>query len=147
VFALFGAAVLGFAGISLFSLGATFNYLVALFDRRPVRRGLFGKPIFDPPLDRHFGWMGIVSAIAGAVLSIAALALGLNGWDVTRLWFYLLASALLIIIGMQLIISWLVMRVLEQLAQRETATQHDLVDSEPANVDVRGVVASWVQEQ
>ena len=142
VFALFGGAVLGFAGISLFSLGATFNYLVALFDRRPVRRGLFGKPIFDPPLDRHFGWMGIVSVIAGAGLSIAALALGLNGWDVTRLWFYLLASALLIIIGMQLFISWLVMRVLEQLAQRETATQHDLVESEPANVDARRVVAS-----
>ena len=142
VFALFGAAVLGFAGISLFSLGATFNYLVALFDRHPTRRGLFGKPIFDPPLDRHFGWMGIVSAIAGVGLSIVALALGLHGWDVTRLWFYLLASALLMIIGMQLFISWLVMRVLEQLAQRETATQHDLVESEPANVDARGGVAS-----
>lgn len=126
VYALFGAAVCGFAGISLFSLGAMFNYLVALFDRNPVRRGLFGKPIFDPPLDRQFGWIGITATISGALLSIGALMLSLNGWEVTRLWLYLLASALLVIIGVQLMISWLVMRVLEQLAQREVAARRDL---------------------
>jgi hypothetical protein len=126
VYALFGAAVFGFAGISLFSLGAMFNYLVALFDKRPVRRGLFGKPIFDPPLDRHFGWMGIVSTLAGMLLSVGALALGLNGWEIARLWLYLLASALLVIVGIQLSISWIVMHVLEQLARREVAAQRDL---------------------
>jgi len=131
VYALFGAAVCGFAGISLFSLGAMFNYLVALFDKHPVRRGLFGKPIFDPPLDRHFGWMGIVSTLGGVALSIGALVLGLNGWEITRLWLYLLASALLMMIGIQLTIAWLVMRVLEQLAQREVTTQHDLEDAVP----------------
>lgn len=131
VYALFGAAVCGFAGISLFCLGAMFNYLVALFDKRPIRRGLFGKPIFDPPLDRHFGWMGIVSTLGGMLLGIGALALGLNGWEITRLWFYLLASALLVMVGIQLMIAWLVMRVLEQLAKREFITQHDLENAGP----------------
>jgi hypothetical protein len=126
VYALAGAAVFGFTGISLFSLGAMFNYLVALFDQQPIKRGLFGKPIFDPPLDRHFGWMGIVSATAGALLSFVALALGMSGWEVTRLWFYLLASALLSIVGIQLLVAWIVMRVLEQLAQREAAARRDL---------------------
>jgi hypothetical protein len=56
---LFVALVAGVAGVSLFALGATFNYLVTLFRRQPVRMGLFGRPIFDPPLDRQFGWMGL----------------------------------------------------------------------------------------
>ena len=132
VYAFAGAAVFGFAGISLFSLGAMFNYLVALFDQHPIKRGLFGKPIFDPPLDRHFGWLGIVSAAAGALLSFVTLALGMSGWEVTRLWFYLLASALLSIVGIQLLVAWIVMRVLEQLAQREAAARLDL---EEGNAD------------
>ncbi|MCX7840054.1 MAG: hypothetical protein N2559_11455, partial [Anaerolineae bacterium] len=129
VYALFAAAVCGFAGISLFSLGAMFNYLVALFDKRPVRRGLFGKPIFDPPLDRHFGWMGIGAVVFGGAMSIVAAVIAvINDWDIARLWLYLMASALLVIIGVQLAIAWLVMRVLEQLAQREVAAQRDLTE-------------------
>ena len=70
--------------------------------------------------------MGVVSVIAGALLSFVALALGMSGWQVTRLWFYLLASALLSIVGIQLLVAWIVMRVLEQLAQREAAARRDL---------------------
>jgi hypothetical protein len=51
----------------------------------------------------------------GIVLGLTALALGLDGWPVTRLWLYFLASALAVILGMQLAISWLIMRVLEEL--------------------------------
>ena len=36
VTALFSALVLGVAGISVFALGATFNYLVSLFYQRPI---------------------------------------------------------------------------------------------------------------
>ncbi len=69
VFSLFAAQVLSVAGVSIFALGATFNYLVSLFHREPVRQGLFGngpwgRPIFDPPLDRHFGSLGLL-ALAG----------------------------------------------------------------------------------
>ena len=46
------------AGVSLFILGAMFNYLVSLFYTQPVRQGLFGKPVLNTPLDRHFWWMG-----------------------------------------------------------------------------------------
>ncbi len=126
VYLLFAAVVLALVGISLFSLGAMFNYLVALFHKHPVRQGLFGKPIFDPPLDRHFGWMGIVSALAGLVVSVVALVLAENGWEITRLWFYLMISALLILVGVQLMIAWIVMRILEELAQREASARRDL---------------------
>ena len=46
VAALFTALVMGVIGISLFALGATFNYLVSLFYETPIRQGLFGKPVF-----------------------------------------------------------------------------------------------------
>ncbi len=126
VAAVYGALVSAVGGISLFALGTTFNYLVSLFYKRPVRQGLFGRPIFTPPLDHHFGWMGILSAGAGAVLAIAALALGLNGWEVARLWLYLLGSALMMLVGIQLSTYWILVRVLDELSRREVLAQRDL---------------------
>ena len=126
VLAVFAAQVLAVAGVSIFSLGATFNYLVSLFHREPVRQGLFGRPIFDPPLDRKFGWMGLLAVLVGLLLGVASLGLGLAGWPVSRLWLYLLGSAMLILIGVQLMISWVVMRVLEGLNQRELLVSADL---------------------
>lgn len=133
-YAVFGAGVIAVIGISLFSLGAMFNYLVALFHKKPVRQGLFGKPLFNPPLETHFGWMGVVAMALGAVLGLGAFVLSLQGTPVERLWFYLLGATVVTIIGLQLLISWIVMRVLDELAQRENAAQQDLVESEPANV-------------
>jgi glycosyltransferase involved in cell wall biosynthesis len=124
--ALFGAQVLAVAGVSIFALGATFNYLVALFHRQPVRQGLFGRAIFDPPLDRQFGWLGLLILLGGLTLGGISLVLGFGGWPVSRLWLYLLGSAMLILVGLQLMISWVVMRVLEGLNQRELLVSADL---------------------
>jgi hypothetical protein len=132
VFSVFAALVLGVAGVSIFSLGATFNYLVALFHRRPVKQGLFGPAIFNPPLDRQFGWIGIVLMVVGATTSLVSLALSLNGWEITRLWLWMLGSALLILVGLQLTISWVVMRVLEALSVRESRIK--------AEMDLNGTV-------
>jgi len=125
VFGVFAALVLAVSGASVFALGAMFNYLVSLFHKRPVRQGLFGKPIFTRPLDRHFGWMGLLTGLVGLAVGVASLVLGLNGWPVSRLWLYQLGSALLILVGAQLAISWVIMRVLEELSQRETLTTRD----------------------
>jgi hypothetical protein len=118
-FAVFSALVLAVAGVSIFALGATFNYLVSLFRRRPVRQGLFGRPLFATPLDRQFGWLGLLAGLLGVGLAAGALALGLAGtWASDRVWFWLLVSALLSLVGLQLVISWLVMRVLERLSEQ-----------------------------
>lgn len=126
VAAVFWAVVSGVVGISLFSLGATFNYLVSLFHKRPIRQGLFGKPIFKAALDRQFGWMGVAAILIGLGLSLASLILGVNGWDVARLWLYLMGSAMFVLTGVQLVISWILMRVLEELSQRESLAEKDL---------------------
>lgn len=126
VVALFAGLTSAVAGVSLFALGATFNYLVSLFYKRPIRQGLFGSPVFKEPLDRHFGWLGAITLLGGFVVSGASLVLGLYGWEIARLWLYLLGGAMLILVGTQLAIYWVLMRVLEQLSQREVKAQKDL---------------------
>lgn len=123
---LYVALVSAVAGISIFSLGVTFNYLVSLFCKRPVRQGLLKKPIFKTQLDRHFGWLGLLSLFVGLVLGVTAAYLGTTGWEIERLWFYLLASAMLLLIGVQLTIYWILIRVLDELSQREIQISQDL---------------------
>ncbi len=122
VAALFLGMVSAVGGISLFSLGATFNYLVSLFYKRPIRQGLFGKPFFAFPLEKNFGWIGAISLLAGIIMGIASLILGVNGWEITRLWFYLVGSALLFLVGLQFIVYDILIRVLAELN-----AQQDLV--------------------
>ena len=126
VAAVYAAMVAAVAGISIFALGTTFNYLVSMFAKRPIRQGLFGRPIFTPSIDHQFGWMGGVVLLIGVALGGVSLALGLNGWEISRLWLYLLGSAMLILLGTQLIIFWVLMRVLDELSQRETLAAQDL---------------------
>lgn len=126
VSATFAAMLCGVVGVDLFALGATFNYLVALFNKDVVQKGLFGRPIFDPPLDQSFWWMGGLAFLGGLVFSVTSVVLGMNGWPIERLWLYLLAGTMLMLLGIQLIVFWVVMRVLEELSQREALIQHDL---------------------
>jgi glycosyltransferase involved in cell wall biosynthesis len=123
---LYAALVLGVAGVSIFALGATFNYLVALFIGHPVRQGLFKKPIFKVPLERRFGWLGLIAIGLGLAIGVVSLALGAQGWEITRLWLYLLGTAMLLLIGIQLVVYWLLIQVLDELSQRAFNIQKDL---------------------
>lgn len=134
VAALFAAFVSGVGGLSVFSLGVMSNYLVSLFYDKPIRQGLFGKPIFDPPLDRHFGWMGILAMAVGLVVAALSLAMGVRGWDIGRLWFYFLGSAMAILLGIQLVIFWILMRVLEELSQRKALSELDLTEAPATSI-------------
>ena len=126
VAALYGALLLGVCGVSLFTLGSTFNYLISLFYERPIRQGVFGRPILSPWLDRQFGWMGLLAVVVGAAVGVVSLVLGLGGWEIARLWLYLLGSALFILMGMQLIVSWVVTRVLEEISRRDRQVDQDM---------------------
>jgi len=126
VAALFLALISTVAGVNLFALGITFNYLVALFYKKPIRQGLFGKPIFKTPLDKQFGWMGLLAVLAGLTIGVVALALGIRGWEIGRLWFYMVGSALIFLVGVQLVVYWLLLRILEELSQREALTKQDI---------------------
>ncbi len=122
----FVAVVLGVAGVDLLGLGTTFNVLVSLFHRRPVRQGLFGRPLFREPLDRHFWWIGTVATLGGIGVSAASLGLALRGWAIERLWLYLTAGAMLILLGLQLVLFWVLMRVLGELSHRQALADADM---------------------
>jgi hypothetical protein len=130
VAALFWGLVSGVVGISLLALGLTFNYLVSLFNKQPARRGLMSGGIFSPTLDRQFGWLGLGAALLGIVVAVVSLVLGISGWEVERIWLYLLGSAMFIMVGVQLVIYWLLMRVLEELSQRSDLVEKDMAVGE-----------------
>jgi hypothetical protein len=69
--------------------------------------------------------------LVGAV----SAGLGFAGWPVSRLWLYLLASAMLTLVGLQLVVSWIVMRVLDELTQRDSLVQGDLNGSKTMPVE------------
>lgn len=126
VAALFTALVNAVVGISIFSLGVTFNYLVSLFYQMPIRQGLFGRPMLKTPLENSFGWIGAASFAGGTILSIVTLALGINGWDMNRLWMYLVGSAMAILVGIQLGTNWIIVKVLNELSKRDDKAAQDL---------------------
>jgi glycosyltransferase involved in cell wall biosynthesis len=126
VFGTFTAVVFGIAGINLFALGATFNYLVSLFHKRPIRQGLLGRPLFKKPIERHFWWIGLLMLSAGLIFGAVSLTLALEAWPIERLWLYLLAGTMLILAGLQLVIFWLIARVLQELSQREFQVQTEI---------------------
>ncbi len=120
------AVVLAIAGVNLFALGVTFNYLVSLFHKRPIRQGLFGQPVFKTPLERHFWWLGLLAILCGALLGVASFYLAVGDWPIERLWLYLLTGTMLVLIGLQLVIFWIIMRVLDELSRREILVQNDI---------------------
>lgn len=121
--------VCGVAGVSVFSLGVTFSYIIAIFTGRPVKRGMFGRVIFDPPLDYAFGRIGGIVASIGIAISVVVFILLLQNGSLEQLWLWLLLGALLIFVGGQLGMAYVVIRVLEELARRETTAQRDMADS------------------
>jgi hypothetical protein len=70
--------------------------------------------------------MGLLTGTAGLVLALASLGLGVSGWEISRLWLYLLASAMFILTGAQLVIYWILLRVLDELSRRELLTRQEL---------------------
>jgi len=122
----FAAVVTVLVGLDLFAVGVMFNYMVSLFHKRPIRQGLFGRPLFRVPLERRFGWLGALAALAGVAIGIASLILGIGGWPIVRLWLYFLAGTMLTLVGIQLIVFWAIVLVLGELNEREALIQADM---------------------
>ena len=116
--AVFAALVSGVGGVSLFAMGATFNYLVSLFYNRPIRQGLFKRPLLRRPIEQLFLPVGAVLLLVGLAVSSASVALALRGWAIERLWLYLTGSAMALLIGLQLSLWWLMASVLRELSRQ-----------------------------
>ncbi len=125
-FRLYVILVLVVGGVNLFSVGTLFNYLVSLFHKRPVRQGLLGKPLFKTPVERNFIWMGLAAGALGGLFALAAIREGLTLPPSPAYPFYLLTSGMLLLTGLQLILSWILVLVLAELSEREVQVQDDM---------------------
>jgi len=57
---------------------------------------------------------------------LASFILALNEWHIERLWLYLLAGSMGTLVGFQLVIFWVIVRILEELSQRDLRVLDDL---------------------
>lgn len=124
--ALFAGLVLVSAGINVFSIGTTFNYIVSLFHKRRIRQGLLGRPVFRTPLESHFGWLGLASMVGGSLVYGLAVWQNWTSPASTAPWFAPAVSTIMVLTGLQLLISWLLIIVLAELSKREAKTEADL---------------------
>lgn len=123
----FAALVLASAGVNIFSIGTTFNYLVSLFHKRRIRQGLFGeRTLFKKPLEFRFGWLGLLSIAAGVVTYVLAASLGWTNPTSQAPWFAPAVSTILVLTGIQLMSSWLLTVVLAELSAQETQADLDM---------------------
>ena len=124
IFAVFNSLVLGVAGISVLSLGITFNYLVTLFHTKAAPQRMLGS--LGDSLDRHFGWIGAVLILVGALVGLISFILGLTGWEIARIWLWMLGSAMFTLVGLQTFFSWILMRLLEGLSERDVHVEKEI---------------------
>jgi glycosyltransferase involved in cell wall biosynthesis len=133
--ALFAGVVFVAAGIQLFATGATFNYIVSLFYKRQIRQGLFGRPIFTVPLEKRFGWLGLLAMAAGVLTYIVA---GWQNWTTpanAAPWFAPAVSTVMVLTGLQLMSAWLIVIVLSELSGAEAKAEADLQEPAPVFVE------------
>ncbi|NWG19103.1 MAG: glycosyltransferase family 2 protein [Chloroflexi bacterium] len=132
---LFGALVLAVAGVTLYTTGTSFSYIVALFHKRPIRQGMFGPRGNGRKIEKHYWWLGILAVLLGIALYAAAVAFDLTNPALQISWFAPVVSALLVLTGVQLVSAWSLARVLAELSVREGLAARDLQgDHAPASL-------------
>jgi glycosyltransferase involved in cell wall biosynthesis len=122
----FGALVLAVAGVTLYTTGTSFSYIVALFHKQPIRQGMFGPRGNGRRIERHYWWLGILAVLAGVGCYAAAVAANLTAPTSPAPWFAPVVSAMLVLVGVQLVSAWALARMLGELSQRDGRAQQDL---------------------
>jgi glycosyltransferase involved in cell wall biosynthesis len=123
---LFGALVLAMAGVTLYTTGTSFSYIVMLFHKRPIKQGLFGRRGNGRRIERHYWWLGLLAITLGIATYAAAVAFDLTNPALATSWFAPVVSALLVLTGVQLMSAWGLARVLSELSRREVEARADL---------------------
>jgi len=125
--------VLVVAGITLYTTGTSFSYIVALFHKRPIRQGLLGPRGNGRKIEKHYWWLGLLAILAGVGLYTAAVLLNLTAPSNGASWFVPVASALMVLTGVQLVSAWGLARVLGELSLRDGLAAQDLGEASLAD--------------
>jgi glycosyltransferase involved in cell wall biosynthesis len=139
---LLAAMTLVLAGVNLFSIGTVFNYIVSLFHHRPIRQGLFGRPVFRKPLEQRFGHIGIGLLVVGFALFVVGIARN----SAQPAWYLLIPGIMFVMTGIQLCTSWLLVKLLTDLSRRDLKVEADLGLNGAGKADDNAVIFSITQE-
>lgn len=139
---IFGALVLAVAGVTLYTTGTTFSYVVALFHQRPIRQGLFGRRGNGRKVEKHYWWLGLLAIVGGFGIYLAAALFNLTNPALAASWFAPVVSALMVLTGVQLVSAWSLARVLAELSRREVEKEADLNWTYTPAPALRGEVAA-----
>ncbi|PDV96438.1 glycosyltransferase family 2 protein [Candidatus Chloroploca asiatica] len=123
---LFGALVLAVAGVTAYTTGTTFSYVVALFHTRPIRQGLFGPYGNGRKIEKHYWWLGLLAILGGIGVYVASVVFDLTNPALAASWFAPVLSALMVLTGVQLMSAWSLARVLAELSRRDAEMEADL---------------------
>ncbi|MBP1466843.1 glycosyltransferase family 2 protein [Candidatus Chloroploca sp. M-50] len=123
---LFGALVLAVAGVTAYTTGTTFSYVVALFHTRPIRQGLFGPYGNGRKIEKHYWWLGLLAILGGIGVYVASVVFDLTNPALAASWFAPVLSALMVLTGVQLMSAWSLARVLSELSRRDAEMEADL---------------------
>jgi glycosyltransferase involved in cell wall biosynthesis len=123
---LFGALVLMVGGVTLYTTGTSFSYIVALFHKRTIRQGMFGPRGNGRKIEKHYWWLGILSVIGGIAAYAFSAALNITNPANPASWFIPTVSALMVLAGLQLISAWGLARVLAELSVRDGHAARDM---------------------
>jgi glycosyltransferase involved in cell wall biosynthesis len=124
---LFAGLVLISGGVNVFSGGTLFNYIVSLFHKRQIRQGIFGRPLFRTPLEKHFGWLGLGSVAGGIIIYGLAVWQQWTGPGSMAPWFAPAVSTVMVLTGLNLMMAWLQIVVLAELSRGESKANQDMV--------------------
>ncbi|GAB4110345.1 MAG: glycosyltransferase family 2 protein [Roseiflexaceae bacterium] len=123
---IFGALVLMVGGVTLYTTGTSFSYIVALFHKRPIRQGMFGPRGNGRKIEKHYWWLGILLLISGVAVYAISAIFDLTNPALAASWFMPTVSALMVLTGLQLVSAWSLARVLAELSVREGRAVRDL---------------------
>jgi hypothetical protein len=70
--------------------------------------------------------MGLAAVVLGGLFALAAIREGLTLPPSPAYPFYLLTSGMLLLTGLQLVLSWILVLVLAELSQREVQARNDM---------------------
>jgi glycosyltransferase involved in cell wall biosynthesis len=126
IYRFFVVLLLGVASVSLLTFGLAINAAIYLFNPRPIRQGIFARPSLGRPPSLLIAVFGLGLMVLGGVLYLPVVLEYLATLAITRHWSYLSIGTTLTLMGFQLVLAAVLIRVL--IALRD----HDLTASERA---------------
>jgi len=132
-FSAYAALVSGVLGVSTGMLALVVDQLFGIFRQKHRSKQEDSGLRTANLLGRNSGWVGLLAVLAGSGVGGVAVALGIQGWPIERLWLWLVGSALFVLAGTHLLIFGLLLAILQALPKPDSPTGTGPDGSGPAD--------------